>query len=124
MGLEEKLRAVSGDLEDGGPASAETKRQIDYLIGQFGKENVGDNHDEDDGYQEEDDEDEMEEEVEIEEEIDQDDPVAAVEGELGGMNLLESHYSAPMLLEAIIKGIVKILPFSYIHTYTISFGYV
>ena len=103
MGLEEKLRAVSGDLDDGGPASAETKRQIDYLIGQFGKENVGDDHDEDDGYQEEDDEDEMEEEVEIEEEIDQDDPVAAVEGELGGMNLLESQYSAPML-EATIKG--------------------
>ena len=44
MGLEEKLRAVSGDLDDGGPASAETKRQIDYLIGQFGKEDLDDDH--------------------------------------------------------------------------------
>ena len=53
IGLEDKLKAVSGTLQEGS-GSAETKRQIDYLIGQFGKEDVvdGDMNEDDDGYQE------------------------------------------------------------------------
>ena len=53
IGLEDKLKAVSGTLPEGS-GSAETKRQIDYLIGQFGKKDVvdGDMNEDDDGYQE------------------------------------------------------------------------
>ena len=119
IGLQDKLLAVSSQLGDQpvlGSTEAETKRQIDFLIGQLSTaDNLevrqpdaaaddsatggGAATESDDGYQEEDGNDDDDEEdplededVDIEREVDLEDPVVAREGEMFGNQLLEAKY--------------------------------